>query len=39
VTGIDLPALVGVAARLRDLVGHELPSPVARSGPRLPATG
>ena len=36
-TGIDLPALVDVAEWLRELVGHDLPSPVARSGPRLPA--
>lgn len=37
-TGVDLAAVVAVAARLRELVGHELPSPVARSGPRLPAS-
>jgi len=36
-TGIDLTALVAVAGDLEDLVGHELPSPVARSGPRVAA--
>jgi hydroxymethylglutaryl-CoA lyase len=36
-TGIDLAALVAVAGDLQELVGHELPSPVARSGPRVAA--
>ena len=36
-SGIDLAALVAVAGDLQDLVGHELPSPVARSGPRVAA--
>lgn len=35
-TGIELATLLRAADLLRDLVGHELPSPVALAGPRLP---
>ncbi|MBI2710209.1 MAG: hydroxymethylglutaryl-CoA lyase [Actinobacteria bacterium] len=40
-TGVDVEALVGVAAHLVQLVGHEVPSRVARHGPstRLAAVG
>jgi hydroxymethylglutaryl-CoA lyase len=33
-TGIDVEALVAVAADLADLVGRDVPSPVAHHGPR-----
>lgn len=33
-TGIDLPALIEVAARAERAVGHQLPSQVLRAGPR-----
>lgn len=36
-TGVSLPALLRASGELRELVGHELPSAVARSGPRLAA--
>jgi hydroxymethylglutaryl-CoA lyase len=36
-SGVDLPRLLESAELLRGLVDHELPSPVARSGPRIPA--
>jgi hydroxymethylglutaryl-CoA lyase len=35
-TGVDLPALLVAGRRLRDLVGHDLPSAVAKAGSRLP---
>ena len=35
-TGIDLDALIRLAARLTDLVGHDVPSRTAAAGP-LPA--
>lgn len=35
VTGLDLTRLIAAAARLESLVGHQLPSQVSRSGPRL----
>jgi hydroxymethylglutaryl-CoA lyase len=35
-SGVDLPLLLESAELLHELVGHELPSPVARSGPRIP---
>lgn len=35
-SGVDLPALLDAAVLLRELVDHDLPSPVARSGPRIP---
>ncbi|GGH63720.1 hydroxymethylglutaryl-CoA lyase [Comamonas phosphati] len=34
-TGIDLPALIATAARLPALIGHEVPSQIARAGHRL----
>lgn len=34
-TGVDLPKLLAAAELLRELVGHELPSPVAHAGPRI----
>jgi len=33
-TGVDLEALVDVAARAEQMVGHTLPSQVLRAGPR-----
>jgi hydroxymethylglutaryl-CoA lyase len=36
-TGISLPALLEAATLVESLVGHPLPSAVARAGPRLPA--
>jgi hydroxymethylglutaryl-CoA lyase len=33
-TGVDLTALIDVAAQAERLVGHELPSQVLRAGPR-----
>ena len=33
-TGVDLEALIEVAAQAEQLVGHELPSQVLRAGPR-----
>lgn len=33
-TGIDVDALVAIAGRLGDLVGRDVPSPVAHHGPR-----
>jgi isopropylmalate/homocitrate/citramalate synthase len=33
-TGVDLEALIDVAARAEHLVGHTLPSQVLRAGPR-----
>ena len=33
-TGVDLAALIDVAAQAERLVGHELPSQVLRAGPR-----
>jgi len=33
-TGIDLPRLVGVAARLPGLLGHEVPGQILKAGPR-----
>lgn len=36
-TGVDLPKLLEAAELLRELVGHELPSPVAHAGPRIGA--
>jgi hydroxymethylglutaryl-CoA lyase len=38
VTGIDLDAILAIAAQLPDLVGHELPSRVSSAGP-LPEFG
>lgn len=35
-SGVDLPTLLDAAELLRELVGHELPSPVAQAGPRIP---
>ncbi len=34
-TGIDLPALLAVAARLPALVGHDIPSQIVKAGQRL----
>ena len=34
-TGIDLPALIATAARLPALIGHAVPSQIARAGRRL----
>ncbi|QKD44595.1 hydroxymethylglutaryl-CoA lyase [Alicycliphilus denitrificans] len=34
-TGVDLPALMAAAARLPTLIGHEVPSQIARAGRRL----
>ncbi|MNF13947.1 hypothetical protein D3C80_2159650 [compost metagenome] len=34
-TGVDLSKLLGVAARLPGLVGHEVPSQVLKAGRRL----
>jgi hydroxymethylglutaryl-CoA lyase len=39
VTGVDLDALLRASALLAGLVGRELPSAVARSGPRLRTMG
>ena len=38
-TGIDLERLLGAAAVAQELVGRELPSPVARAGPRTRLAG
>lgn len=35
-TGVSLPLLLEASRLARELVGHELPSRVARAGPRLP---
>lgn len=35
-TGVSLPLLLEASALVREMVGHELPSRVARAGPRLP---
>ncbi|HEX6578894.1 MAG TPA: hydroxymethylglutaryl-CoA lyase [Jiangellaceae bacterium] len=37
-TGVDLEALIDVAAQAEQLVGHELPSQVLRAGPRTRTT-
>ena len=37
-TGVDLEALIDVAAQAEQLVGHELPSQVLRAGPRTRIT-
>jgi hydroxymethylglutaryl-CoA lyase len=37
-TGVDLDALLDVAARAEELVGHTLPSQVLRAGPRTRTT-
>ncbi len=37
-TGVDLAALIDVAARAEQVVGHELPSQVLRAGPRTRRT-
>jgi hydroxymethylglutaryl-CoA lyase len=37
-TGVDLEALIDVAAQAERLVGHELPSQVLRAGPRTRTT-
>ncbi|MGH8823255.1 MAG: hydroxymethylglutaryl-CoA lyase [Jiangellaceae bacterium] len=37
-TGVDLDALIDVAAQAEQLVGHELPSQVLRAGPRTRTT-
>jgi hydroxymethylglutaryl-CoA lyase len=37
-TGVDLEALIEVAAQAEQLVGHELPSQVLRAGPRTRTT-
>ena len=34
-TGIDLPALLAAARRLPQLIGHDIPSQLAKAGPRL----
>ena len=34
-TGIDLPALLAAAHRLPEVIGHDLPSQLAKAGPRL----
>lgn len=34
-TGIDLPRLLAAAARLPDLIGHEIPSQIVKAGQRL----
>jgi hydroxymethylglutaryl-CoA lyase len=34
-SGIDLAALLGVSSLVEELIGHDLPSRVARAGPRL----
>lgn len=34
-TGIDLPALLAVARRLPELIGHEIPGQIAKAGQRL----
>ena len=34
-TGISLPALLSAASLVASIVGHDLPSPVAKAGPRL----
>ena len=34
-TGIDLPALLAAARRLPGVIGHDLPSQLAKAGPRL----
>lgn len=34
-TGIDLDGLIAAAARLKDLVAHDLPAQVSTAGPRL----
>jgi hydroxymethylglutaryl-CoA lyase len=39
VTGIDLVKLISISAQVEELVGHPVPSRVARAGPRLPVTG
>jgi hydroxymethylglutaryl-CoA lyase len=36
-TGISLPALLEAATLVESLIGHPLPSAVAKAGPRLPA--
>lgn len=38
-TGISLSGLLATAALVEALVGHPLPSPVAKAGPRLPVSG
>lgn len=38
-SGVHLGRLLEAAGLARDLVGHDLPSPVAASGPRLPLAG
>ena len=37
-TGIDLEAMIGVAAEAERMVGHQLPSQVLRAGPRTRTT-
>ncbi len=34
-TGVDLPALMAAAARLPALIGHDIPSQIAKAGERL----
>jgi hydroxymethylglutaryl-CoA lyase len=34
-TGIDLPALLAAAHRLPEVIGHDIPSQLAKAGPRL----
>ena len=34
-TGVDLPALLAAAQRLPALIGHDIPSQIAKAGPRL----
>jgi hydroxymethylglutaryl-CoA lyase len=34
-TGVDLPGILGVAATLPGLVGHDIPSQILKAGPRL----
>jgi len=34
-TGIDLPALIGVARRVESVIGRQLPGQVMKAGPRL----
>ena len=34
-TGVDLPALLAAAQRLPPLIGHDIPSQIAKAGPRL----
>jgi len=34
-TGIDLPALLAAARRLPEVIGHDIPSQLAKAGPRL----